>query len=87
MFFLQCFIWGLFLIVIIIGAYLRHHNHILIGDITSFLLMAMQLMMRFGLVGATFGAIMGMIGASVKIIGIMETPPLVNLTGGNIPNQ
>ncbi len=82
---LQVIVWGIFIVVILIGAYLSHHHKIQIGDITAFLLMSMTLMTRFGLIGATFGAIMGMIGASVKIIMIMEHKPLVNIEGGIEP--
>lgn len=78
-------IWGVFVLVIILGAYLTINGKILLGDITSFLLMAMQLMMKFGLLAATFGAVMSTIGASTKIIKIMESIPLVNTDGGDIP--
>ena len=82
---LTLMIWGVFVMVIILGSYLTIKGTILIGDITSFLLMAMQLMMKFGLLAATFGAVMSTIGASSKIIKIMETIPLVNTEGGDIP--
>ena len=78
-------IWGVFVLVIILGAYLTINGKILLGDITSFLLMAMQLMMKFGLLAATFGAVMSTIAASTKIIKIMESIPLVNTDGGDIP--
>lgn len=58
-----------------------------IGDITAFMLMAMQLMLKFGLLAATFGAIMSTIGASSKIIKIMEYKPLVNTEGGIEPTH
>ena len=45
----------------------------------------MQLMLKFGLLAATFGAVMSTIGASSKIIKIMEYIPLVNSEGGNKP--
>lgn len=82
---LTLMIWGVFVLVIILGAYLTIEGKILLGDITSFLLMAMQLMMKFGLLAATFGAVMSTIGASTKIIKIMESIPLVNTDGGDIP--
>jgi len=82
---LTLMIWGVFVLVIILGACLPLNGKILLGDITSFLLMAMQLMMKFGLLAATFGAVMSTIGASTKIIKIMESIPLVNTDGGDIP--
>lgn len=75
------------MIVIILGAVLVQKGMIKIGDITAFMLMAMQLMLKFGLLAATFGAIMSTIGASSKIIKIMEYKPLVNTEGGNEPSQ
>ena len=48
--------------------------------------MSLQLMTKFGLLAATFGAVMSTIGASAKIIKIMETKALVNTEGGDIPN-
>ena len=65
-------IWMIFIMVVVLGSYLTHQGKIDIGDITAFIMMAMQLMMRCGLIAATFGAIMSMLGASVKIITIME---------------
>lgn len=47
--------------------------------------MAMQLMLKFGLLAATFGSVMSTIGASAKIITILEHVPLVNSEGGNRP--
>lgn len=38
---LTLMIWGVFVLVIILGAYLSINGKILLGDITSFLLMAM----------------------------------------------
>ena len=50
------------------------------------MLMAMQLMLKFGLLAATFGAVMSTIGASSKIIKIIEHKPLVKFEGGNTPD-
>lgn len=80
-------IWGVFVMVIILGSYLSINGMIDLGDITAFLLMALQLMTKFGLLAATFGAVMSTIGASAKIIKIMETVPLVNTEGGEIPRD
>lgn len=82
---IQLFIWGIFVLVIILGAYLVEQKIIRIGDITAFMLMAMQLMLKFGLLAATFGAIMSTIGASSKIIKIIEHKPFVTFEGGKAP--
>lgn len=75
------------MLVIILGAHLVEKGVIQIGDITAFMLMAMQLMLKFGLLAATFGAVMSTIGASSKIIKILEHKPLVNSEGGSSPNK
>jgi len=43
-------------------------------------------MLKFGLLAATFGSVMSTIGASAKIIKILEHKPLVNCEGGNRPD-
>lgn len=43
-------------------------------------------MLKFGLLAATFGAVMSTIGASAKIIKIIEHKPFVKFEGGNKPD-
>ena len=82
---LQFVIWAIFTVIVIVGAYECSKDKMQIGEISAFILMAMQLMTKIGLLAATFGAVMSMIGASTKIIMIMEYNPAVNTEGGIEP--
>lgn len=43
--------------------------------------------MTFGMLAGVFGSMMSIMGASVKIIKIMETPPRINTEGGTKPTN
>lgn len=58
-----------------------------LGSITSFLLYLMQLLINFMILAQVFGSIMSVIGASTKIVEILEHKPKINTEGGEQPSE
>lgn len=69
-------------VIIYIGSEQFKAGYIDIGDITSFLLYMMQLLLNFMLLASVLGSVMSVIGASYKIVEIMEHEPEIKTTGG-----
>ena len=69
-------------VVIYYGAVLHNEGSISIGDITAFLLYMLQLIMNFVVLAMVFGNVFKMVGASEKIIELMQYVPDVNTNGG-----
>jgi len=86
-FFAQFFVFGSMCVIIYLGAYLQIRGEISLGSITSFLLYLMQLLINFMILSAVFGSIMSVIGASTKIVEILEHKPKINTTGGMRPDS
>ena len=55
---------------------------ITIGEITSFLFYMIFLLFNFTMLAMVFGNVMSILGASDKIVEIMEYEPKINTTGG-----
>lgn len=68
--------------VIYVAGLLYQNDEISIGDITSFLFYMIQLLFNFGMVSSVFGNVISILGASDKIVEIMEYKPSINTTGG-----
>ena len=58
-------------------------NLIGLGDITAFLLYMIQLLLNFMLLASVLGSVMSVIGASYKIVELMEYVPDIKTTGGH----
>jgi ABC-type multidrug transport system fused ATPase/permease subunit len=70
-------------VIIIIGSNLYQAGKINLGDITSFLLYMMQILMNFMILAAVVGSIAQVIGASAKIVELLEYEPDIKTTGGS----
>lgn len=71
-------------VIIYLGSVLYERGDIDIGDITSFLLYMMQLLLNIMLLASVLGSVMSVIGASYKIVEILEYKPDINSSGGDI---
>lgn len=69
--------------IIFIASILYQRNVITIGAITAFLFYMVLLLLNFGMVASVFGNVMAILGASDKIVEIMEHKPKVNSAGGD----
>lgn len=58
------------------------NGEISIGDISTFLLYMVQLLMNFMILSSVLGAVMAVVGASHKIVKIIEYKPKIKTTGG-----
>ncbi len=83
LFFVQVFLYGAMAGIIYIAAILYQRGAITIGAITSFLFYMVLLLVNFGMVAAVFGNVMAILGASDKIVEIMEHKSQVNSKGGD----
>lgn len=70
--------------VIYYGAVLVENGEITVGDISAFLLYMFQLIFNFAILGMVVGNVFKIIGASEKIIKMMQLIPTVNSKGGII---
>jgi len=82
MWFTQIFVYGCIIAILLVGAKLIQEGHLSIGSITAFLLYLIQLLMNFMMLTGLLGSVMAVIGASVKIVQILEHVPLMNVRGG-----
>lgn len=64
------------------ATHLYEQGLITVGVITSFMFYMIMLLMNFGMLAAVFGNAMNMLGASDKIVQLMQTKPAINTTGG-----
>lgn len=84
-FFQQVFLYGAMAVIVKLGVYLYQNDEITIGAITSFLFYMLMLLFNFMLIAWTFGNVFAVVGASDKIVAIMEHKPLLNSRGGDCP--
>lgn len=68
--------------IIYIASLLYTAGEITIGTIMSFYFYMIMLLFNFNLISMTFGNLMSVLGASDKIIEIMEKECLINTKGG-----
>ena len=64
------------------GSYLHQNGMISVGNITTFLLYMLQLVINLSIVAFVLGNIFRMFGAAEKIVGYMRYVPGINTTGG-----
>mmetsp|Transcript_13100 Transcript_13100/g.20336 ORF Transcript_13100/g.20336 Transcript_13100/m.20336 type:complete len:259 (+) Transcript_13100:488-1264(+) len=74
-------------VIVIYASWLYEDGEISIGDITAFLLYMIQLMMNFMITTGALGNFYKLLGASEKIIKMMQYEPEINSKGGSKPAQ
>ncbi|CDW80051.1 abc transporter b family protein [Stylonychia lemnae] len=82
-FFANFFVFGSMAVIVGLGSKLYQDGEITIGEITAFLFYMMQILMNFMILASVLGSVMSIIGASVKIVEILEYIPKINTSGGN----
>ena len=75
LFFVLVFLYGAMAGIIFIAGILYQRGAITIGAITSFLFYMVLLLVNFGMVASVFGNVMAILGASDKIVEIMNVKP------------
>ena len=66
------FTYGSMCLIIYVSSVQYKHGDITIGDVSTFLLYMIQLLMNFMMLSAVLGSVMAVVGASHKIVKIME---------------
>jgi ATP-binding cassette, subfamily B, bacterial len=75
-------------VVMYYAAVLKIDGKISVGDITAFLLYMIQLIANFVIVSLVIGNVSKMVGASEKIISLMQYMPKIHTNGGTtIPEE
>lgn len=80
--FTQLMLYGSMAAVVYVGSILYQDEKITIGEMSSFLFYMIQLTFQFGMVAHTFNNFASIVGATDKIVKIMETVPKVPQKGG-----
>lgn len=86
-FFIQVLLYGSMCVIIYSASLMYQNGTIELGNITSFLFYMVLLMFNFGILGAVFGNVMQIFGASDKIVMLMKHEPIVNTQGGIKPEE
>jgi len=74
--------YGAMTAIIYYASVLYERGDIDIGTITSYLFYLILLLVNFGLLTSVLGNVYSMLGASDKIVEIMQTEPKINTKGG-----
>jgi len=69
--------------IIYYASILYERGEIDIGSITSFLFYLIMLLLNFAMLAGVLGNVYSMLGASDKIVDIMQTKPEINTKGGD----
>jgi ABC-type multidrug transport system fused ATPase/permease subunit len=69
--------------IIYYASILYERGEIDIGSITSFLFYLIMLLLNFAMLAGVLGNVYSMLGASDKIVDIMQTKPKINTKGGD----
>ncbi len=86
-FFANFFVFGSMAAIFGVGAKLCSEGKLSIGQITSFLFYLVQILVNFLIVAQVFGSISTIIGASQKIVELLEYEPKIKTTNGEIPEK
>ena len=70
--------------VVYVGSILYQDGNITIGELSSYLFYMIMLTFNFSMVAMVFGNIASVMGASDKIVELMNYVPKINCTGGDI---
>lgn len=79
----QVFLYGSMTAIIFYASILYERGEIDIGSITSFLFYLIMLLLNFAMLAGVLGNVYSMLGASDKIVDIMQTKPKINTKGGD----
>jgi len=82
-FVVQVLLYGAMAGVIYMASVQYENGKISIGQITSFLFYMIMLLFNFTMVAMVFGNVMSILGASDKIVEIMDYEPKINIEGGD----
>ena len=77
-------LYGAMAAVVYVGSILYQDGNITIGELSSYLFYMIMLTFNFSMVAMVFGNIASVIGASDKIVELMNYVPKINCTGGDI---
>lgn len=79
------FVFGSMAAILVLGAKLCEDGKLTIGEITSFLFYMMQILLNFMILASVLGSVMSIIGASHKVVELLDYEPKINTEGGIIP--
>ena len=80
---MQVFLYGSMTAIIYYASILYERGEIDIGSITSFLFYLIMLLLNFAMLAGVLGNVYSMLGASDKIVDIMQTKQKINTKGGD----
>lgn len=78
----QLMLYGAMAAVVYVASILYQDGNITIGEISSFLFYMLMLVFNFGMVAMVFGNVAAVVGASDKIVELMDYVPKINSQGG-----
>jgi ATP-binding cassette subfamily B protein len=81
------FVFGSMAASLVLGAKLCEENKLSIGEITSFLFYMMQILINFMILASVLGSVMSIIGASHKVVELLDYVPKINTEGGIVPEE
>jgi ABC-type multidrug transport system fused ATPase/permease subunit len=74
--------------VMYVASLLHKDGKIELGDISAFLLYMLAMLMNFGILAQVFGNVASIVGATDKIVEMINVEPLINTEGGTkIPSE
>jgi len=79
----QILLYGAMAAVIYTAAQLYQNDKISIGEISAYLFYMLMLVMNFAIIGSVFGNVAAVVGASDKVVELMQTVPKINASGGD----
>jgi ATP-binding cassette, subfamily B (MDR/TAP), member 9 len=84
-FFANFFVFGSMVAILALGAKLCADGELTVGEITAFLFYMMQILINFMILAQVLGSIFSVVGASYKIVEMLEYKPRILTEGGIIP--
>ncbi len=80
----QILLYGAMAAVVYVASKLYQNNNISIGEISSFMFYMLMLTFNFAMVAMVFGNVAAVMGASDKIVELMQYEPAIKSSGGEI---
>ncbi len=80
----QILLYGAMAAVVYVASKLYQDNNISIGEISSFMFYMLMLVFNFAMVAMVFGNVAAVMGASDKIVELMQYEPKIKSHGGDI---
>ena len=78
----QFLLYAAMVAVIYTASMLNKHGKITVGEISTFMFYMLMLIFNFAMLGMVFGNVASTIGASDKIVELMQYEPSINTEGG-----